>query len=155
MSCSRLKRTFLRSFNFTQLAHLQTFESLCPGGRCSTCITFSSIASICSSARRIRTPDHPPTPSQSHQLIVPLFSGTRQQLTQHCRILVLQGVNFINFDQSQCPLNTPTLSCATALNVSFRVSCLLFTALLIRNHSRSKEGPYFSTRASVPSSFLT
>ena len=75
---------------------------------------------MCSIALRIGTvqlqqpdsrtlPDQPTTLSQkSHQLIVPVFSGTRRQLAQQCRLLVLHGLDVIDLKHSRCSIDTPT-----------------------------------------------
>ena len=57
MSCSHLERTLLRSFWLHPARTLPDLrQSQCLGIlRCSTCITISSIATICSGSRRTRT----------------------------------------------------------------------------------------------------
>ena len=91
---------------------------------CLTCITLSSIASICSGARCTRTvqllnnltvgPAHNPIP-QGDQPSTPKFGRASRQLTQHCRPFVLHGLDIVDFERARYSLDTSTLSPVTVL----------------------------------------
>ena len=99
-------------FDLSQHAHFQISDTLSGIFRCSTCITLSSIVSICAGAPRARTvqllndmtlalrlTSHILLPKR--QLCSPGFSGTRRQLAQHCRLLVLHRLDTINFKHAR------------------------------------------------------
>ena len=124
LSCSHLDLTFPTGFWLHPArTPLNLQQSWCLDIlRCTTCITLSSISSICSTARRTVQPQ-----PQGRQLSVPECSGTRRQLAQHCLLLVLHGLDIINFTHCHCSLDTPTLSCASVFTVSvagFVAPCL-------------------------------
>ena len=128
MSFSHSGRTILGNVDLSQHAHFQTSDNLGSFFRCSTCITLSSIVSICAGAPRARTVQllndmtlarrlTSNTLLPKRHLSTPGFSGTRRQLAQHCRLLVLHGLDTINFKHARYNSpDTPTLSCIAVLH---------------------------------------
>ena len=134
MSCSHWERSFLRVFGFTQHAHFQTSNSLSHGIHVAQHATLShrshqSVRVFGCSLHQNRSTSQQPDPhtppeqpaiplQQQGQLSIPELSGRRLHLAQQCLLIVLHGLNIIDFKHPCCSLDTPLLSCTTVLNVS-------------------------------------